>query len=385
MPLGRGAGDRIRANVNQQRRVQDGAGAREVHLALDIGAMPTLDRGGIIIASHCLGRVDAHGKALPMDDRTFDCLTASLATKLNRRLLGSFLGTLTAALAWAPTAVTKPKNCPQSRRCGNRCCKAVETCTNRNKSKCVHHCNDGQKNRGETDEDCGGTCRKKKKCRLGFECKRDDDCQGDLFCIEREESCPGARVGVRRCFTCRDDNDCTTLKPRCLCGTCHECTEDGDCPRPGQGATLKNCVAPRPAGTCPGDRPCKCRECREDGDCEGNPDGSLCDPANGLCGECREGQDETDCPDPGKPVCVGGTCEQCGDDVDCPADQECTSGQCVPKNHCENSTFDPQFGETDFNCGGPVCPPCRRPLKCLENRDCISGRCDTRRRPPRCL
>jgi hypothetical protein len=275
-----------------------------------------------------------------MDGAHFDRLTRALASR--RGLLGGMAGAL---LAWVPTAVARPNQCPEDRQCGNRCCKKQQTCKNAQnpaKRKCVHHCKDGTKNRGETDEDCGGTCRTKKKCRLAHLCKRDDDCQGDLFCIERETVCPGAREGVRRCFTCRTDGDCRPLKPHCLCGSCHQCREDEHCPRTGQPASLDKCVAPR-SGGCPAGLPCKCRECRIDDDCA---EGEVCDE-DGLCELCAQGQ--------GGQVQAAACPTSCVTDDDCQAGELCEDGTCVRETTCTAGQDFCLVGPGDGCDGNPLC------------------------------
>lgn len=222
-----------------------------------------------------------------MDDRTFDRLTASLAPHLaRRRLLGGLLGAAAAVLpAWAPPALA----CPRPRRCGeDGCCRANQVCLD---GECApRHCADGRANGGETDVDCGGTCRRFKRCGLAQVCERQDDCGlFALVCTGVPSFCPGARPGVKRCFRCRTDLACLRDRPRCLCGFCRECLRDEDCPVRGGPAGNRFCVAPL-GGDCPADHPCVCRECRTDADC---PPDKFCDEQN-TCVQsntCATGQD----------------------------------------------------------------------------------------------
>lgn len=45
-----------------------------------------------------------------------------------------------------------------------------------------HHCDDGLKNAGETDVDCGGTCASRRGCDAGQSCLDNDDCLSGLTC-----------------------------------------------------------------------------------------------------------------------------------------------------------------------------------------------------------
>jgi hypothetical protein len=86
----------------------------------------------------------------------------------------------------------------------------------------------------------------------------------------------------------------------------------------------------------------------------------------------------------------------CSRDQECSPAQTCVlssgKGSCAPRSDagslaadaavldggladfCHNSAFDPDAGETDYNCGGP-CAPCTDSSECLIDRDCHSGSC----------
>jgi hypothetical protein len=227
-----------------------------------------------------------------MNDGCFDRLSASLSTTLyRRRLLASLLGATTSALlslhgtAFAKKkGKKKKKKCPADRaRCGGKCCKANETCQ---KSTCVDHCEDGEKNFGETGIDCGGTCRQEGSsfgtCAIGQGCNTDDDCFSDI-CVSKGSG--------KECVFCRIDSDCDRTSSsgiRCLNNTCFECAISNDCPRPGQPATFNKCVESLTAN-CPPGQTCACGECRTGDDC---PSGQLCDE-DGVCfgDTCEASQD----------------------------------------------------------------------------------------------
>src|SRR5215204_965191 len=119
------------------------------------------------------------------------------------------------------------------------------------KGKCVNRCNDGKTNFGETDQDCGGSCRAVRKCALVALCKDDADC-GSNVCVCRSD----LRTDGDLCVLGLNDADCTRvgdpLNVRCFNHLCYDCSRDADCPRPGQATERRFCVEPL-AGGCPPD------------------------------------------------------------------------------------------------------------------------------------
>jgi hypothetical protein len=286
-----------------------------------------------------------------MDADHFDALARSLTVAGTRRgaltaLAGSVgLFGLTAAAkkkGGKKKGGKKKKDCPKSQPipCGDKCCNIFEGCR---KGKCVGHCNDGEKNFGETDTDCGGSCRNVRKCRQGQSCVEGADCFNNV--------CNGSV-----CTECRIDSDCdglgNPLRFRCSSEFCFECIANFDCPRPGQSAAQtvcinKRCVECASGADCPAARPfcmtetneecvdnavrpCACRACRDEVDC--NP-GQVCNDEDGSCVECVSDPDCASRPD--LPFCVGNVCRQCAQDTDCAtAGDVCVQGTCRTPATC---------------------------------------------------
>jgi hypothetical protein len=322
-----------------------------------------------------------------MDGHRFDHLTATLARGLQRRrLLATLFGTaVSAVLVWSENAVGKKKKdgCPKKRRCGeNGCCRKDQVCI---RDQCAPgHCGDGKRNQGETDADCGGSCRRFRQCGLAERCDQDEDCRQSfpsLLCVVRESFCPGARPGVKRCFNCRTDAACLRETPRCLCGECQECLRDEDCPVRGGPEENRFCVAPL-AGNCPGEHPCKCRECRSNADCAAEEfcdDDNRCVPCAQRRGSSRSGRAEQ-CSTCGadQDFCVDGLvgcngndqclcrqtvnnepfCAQPGDFLsDCTSDQSCIDGLQSPGTRCVKQ----REPNCDTGSGGDVTSTCVLP------------------------
>jgi hypothetical protein len=207
------------------------------------------------------------------------------------------------------------------------------------------NCSDGERNRQETDADCGGAeC--VNRCSVGQECKDDSDCEG-AHCVVSLDSLnhPGS-VGV--CCGSKCDGPCRS----CQLGS-------GACVLSGAGN-------PDPKSECP-------------------EDNNLC-TAGGRCASCVDGvpnfsQGETD------RDCGGGICGLCSTDGsgcvaasyceceeglrDCKSGL-CEAGQCVPPR-CTNNLLD--GAETDVDCGGPCGSTCAEGESCQDKVDCASGSC----------
>jgi hypothetical protein len=274
-----------------------------------------------------------------MDGSRFDRWTRALsASGSRRRLLQSGAGAILFGLLGRPEIVTskpkkkpnKPKRkqpCPKGqRRCGRSCCTTVETCK---QGRCVHHCNDGIKNQGETSTDCGGTCRNRKKCGRVQICRIDADCQSNV-CK------PVFADGDGVCADCRIDSQCTNLAtPRCINNFCFECAADFDCANaPGR----PFCIA---TDACPPGVPCECSECR--------PGQNDCSPPLQFC------------------IAELGVCSS----VECVNDTHCDSG-C-----CNGGRCSPSLSDDSSNCG-----TCRNqcPGQFPQCVICCSGTCQS---PPR--
>ena len=270
-----------------------------------------------------------------MDAARFDTLTRTLTAPLSRRVtLGGLAAGALVALGLALDETTllakkkkKKKTCSAGNpiRCGRFCCRPDETCR---AGRCRDHCEDGITNFGETDKDCGGTCRNVRKCGLVKSCAEDADCFNNV--------CNGTL-----CTECRIDSDCdglgNPLRFRCFDDFCFECAFNFDCPRPGQGAKQTVCINKR------------CVECASDANCPASRpfcvtslNEECVDNAVRPC-ECRECRDEVDCAS--GQVCDDGRCVECANDLDCPQGEICDNG------HCE-----PECGPDASRCGGGCCP-----------------------------
>ena len=155
-----------------------------------------------------------------------------------------------------------------------------------------------------------------------------------------------------RCVECADRTPCA-YPDKAIChhatGTCHECTEDYHCVRPGD---EPRCVEFEGELTC---------GCEDDEDCAGfaaenrlhcsratvscvectKPE--HCSGSTGVCsrlGNCVECDGPDDCPSDA-PLCTRlGTCVECFDDIDCPDGLHCIDGlytceECAWDWHCE--------------------------------------------------
>ena len=296
-----------------------------------------------------------------MDGSRFDLLAATFAAgPSRRRLLGALLGAAYTSLLTRPerAAGKKKKKCPKlrPRRCGDKCCKAFETCK---RGKCVDHCDDKKENLGETDIDCGGgDCA---PCPTGKKCKRPDDCKSGI-CRTSSTS------ATLRCRECTRDEDCTAdfTKPFCVNDRCVECRTSTDCQNTGRPHCLTG-ASPTLDGACV--------VCLNDSHC---PAGELCNPLTNRCDPCARTrgvgiescaicQQDSDCP--GEQVCDGqGRCVDCFEDAHCDSDPNRTV--CV-ENVCKECGQD-----GDCPNGGDICIQgfCRTPATCPAGSDlCTQG------------
>lgn len=274
-----------------------------------------------------------------MDGNRFDLLTRTLANAISRRTtLGGLAGGVYATLELVPAGTTLSKkkggkkgNNKKKRkgkknkqkcndgnpiRCGENCCRTDQTCRD---GRCLHHCEDGVVNFGETDIDCGRVCdgvlapSNFGRCRVRQRCESDIDCRSGI--------CRDVPALGRVCVECLIDAQCGNLSPtpRCIQNFCFECAADFDCPQ-----ERPRCIA---ASDCPNGAACACAVCRLDADC---PEGQLCD-SQGRCEgfACESNQD---CPT-GRACEDGactGTCVPPGGDItdegECCADVACVIG-----------------------------------------------------------
>ena len=159
-------------------------------------------------------------------------------------------------------------------------------------------CDDGERNGGETDVDCGGSC---PPCADGAGCAEDSDCRSG-FCDAG--SCTASQDDL-----CPDDPD-KTAPGQCGCGTADV---DGD----GDGSPDCNDGCPAdPDKTAPGQ--CGCGTADDDSDGDGSADcddGCPADPDKTAPGQCGCGTADDDGDGDGSPDCNDG----------CPADPDKTA------------------------------------------------------------
>ncbi|MFH1408908.1 MAG: hypothetical protein ABIH34_03300 [Nanoarchaeota archaeon] len=156
----------------------------------------------------------------------------------------------------------------------------------------VHFCDNNQtdKDEGETDRDCGGSC---DGCSLGDDCEEDEDCKSD-FCSEdglcEEPSCSDGEANGDEsdvdcggsCPECEDDSICR-VDEDCLSGWCHEDDYVCDEPTCSDGYLNPDESDTDCGGSCPG--------CEEGRHCLVHAD---CASDNCAAGYCVQGDEDTD-------------------------------------------------------------------------------------------
>nr|PZN15303.1 MAG: hypothetical protein DIU78_25730 [Pseudomonadota bacterium] len=249
--------------------------------------------------------------------------------------------------------------------------------------KCVAgSCEDGVLNGDETDIDCGGSC---PKCVAGFACRTGGDCQSEI-CLTNTCQLPTCSDGLAngnetdvdcggacalKCGSnqaCRSDADCASKV--CEAGRCQSPScEDGVA---NGGETGRDCGGVSDCGPCPAGE-----ACATNADCE---PGLFCHPKNSVCategcGDGLKNGSETD-------VDCGGSCStKCDTGQGCAVAADCVSNNCTgPQGSrtCAAPTCDDGIrnqGETDVDCGGPNCQDCADGRNCSAGSDCTSGVC----------
>ena len=181
-----------------------------------------------------------------------------------------------------------------------------------NTPKIVSLCNDSIKNYGETDIDCGGSC---KPCDEGKKCIRNADCS-TKYCIEGICKKPSCSDGLKN--QDETDVDCG--------GSCGPCADGKKC------SVNSDCA----------NKLCQNNVCKKEVKCE-------------IALTCTDGlknQDETD-------IDCGGQCKACKDGKACKTDGDCASIYCL-NNTCKTASCTDGIKNQDekgVDCGGP-CKPC---------------------------
>ena len=124
----------------------------------------------------------------------------------------------------------------------------------------------------------------------------------DLCTISPYTRCavPHAGASYRQCRApCKGDKDCEALPglPRCVSGSCTQCTVSKDCP-----AARPHCDT----------KLHRCGQCLTDSHC--SQDAPYCDPVQGRCSQCKSHGDCSSSLAGG--TCIGGSCG-CTSDKDC--------------------------------------------------------------------
>ncbi len=205
-------------------------------------------------------------------------------------------------------------------------------------------CNDGVKNQGESDIDCGGTstCQK---------CVNGDDCIINQDCISTY---------------CNASNKICIQNP-CLNGKLDTWNKETDVDCGG------NCLLYN-------------KTCNNGQICNLNPDcgSSYCNSSNKICvvSPCSNGIMDKWNGETG--IDCGGQClttqnKKCPLGQGCTNNNECTSGYCNPLKVCSIPSCTDTFkngDESGVDCGGSCVNKCVNNVSCIKNSDCVSMYCD---------
>jgi hypothetical protein len=221
--------------------------------------------------------------------------------------------------------------CTSDAECPDRVCELAA---------CVPaRCDDGRKNRSETDVDCGGDC--PSRCDIQQTCATDDDCVADLFCAEQTLRCTAS--------TCNDgQQNGREILVDCGGGGCPGCTTGTFC------TNALDCASGLCASAgCRAETQTCCQTACRNGVVDADESDVDCGGLDLACTRCVEGQG----------------CRGAGD---C-ATASCSDGRCVACNDGVRGG-----NETDVDCGGS-CPTCEVGRGCELDSDCATGACEAGR------
>ncbi len=285
-----------------------------------------------------------------------------------------------------PTKCANQANCNTAADCvSNSCNLSVSP------HVCVSSlCQNGAKDNGETDIDCGGpNCA---KCDDAKSCLGDSDCLSDV-CDPTSKACLTASCTDGHKNDGETDIDCGGTNACDRCDTNKDCAAAGDCKDGVCSGTPLKCVV----STCTDqvkngtetDVDCggsTCGACADGKVCGANGDclSGVCDPALktcsvATCSDQTQNGTETDVDCGGS--CVTSASKKCANNQMCTAGTDCTSGVCntAVTPHvcvaagCTNLIKDGT--ETDVDCGGSDCPPCADGKVCVAGTDCVDKVC----------
>lgn len=202
-------------------------------------------------------------------------------------------------------------------------------------------------------------------------CINDEACPLDQFCAPESLCAIGCRVDPN---TCGDESDCDAATHRCRCQgdvACpmgQYCGGDGQCldgcrPNPDDCGPGQRCDDASRTCVCAGDAACAPNEyCGVDSACL---PGCRAEPNNCMVGVCS-----------GDSHLCG-----CGADADCPGDEHCAAdGTC--RSGCRQDPDNCGNGICDANARECVPPPCARDVDCAANQACttlaVGGRLELR-------
>ncbi len=223
---------------------------------------------------------------------------------------------------------------------------------------------------GSTPNCCGTTCQATCGCTSDIECSVPTP--ATPCCVGTTCAAAACTVDPNNCVTCptgscgtpvtgpatctADPNTCTTC-PNGPCGTPVTTTPCGPCNPPTCTPDPDNCVT-CPTGSC-GTPVTGTATCTADPNtcttCSNGPCGTPVTTT--PCGPCTS---NSDCADPAKPNCCGGSCQAvtcvstpCTSNGDCadPAKPNCCGGSC-------------QAATCPVNCGTPTCDDCETQQNC---------------------
>lgn len=237
-------------------------------------------------------------------------------------------------------------------------------------------CQDGKKNKTETDVDCGGACT---PCADNLSCSNNSDCMSG-FCekgkcskkqCNSQKDCKGGNGVIMHgcgddgvCMTCSDGKKNGDESAKDCGGSCDPCDDGASC----------NAADDCKSGKCSDKNICDPMGCKSTADCP-SVEGASC--VDGACISCKDNKkngSETD-------VDCGGSCSPCASGKACSENSDCNSGVCASGRcedkpalpaTCSNSKEDGD--ETDEDCGGS-CNPCGQEKKCKQDSDCKSWEC----------
>ncbi|CAF3872679.1 unnamed protein product, partial [Adineta steineri] len=281
--------------------------------------------------------------------------------------------------------------------CGTTCilsetCSVNGDCVNGNchktRKQCLDpSCDDGNKNQGESDVDCGGPC--STQCPLGQACSTNSDCaNGNCHTTLKICAVPSCSDGNKN--QQETDVDCGGNCPT-LCPVNSACLKNTDCVNGNCHTTLKQCL---PESCDDGNK----NQQETDVDCGGSPCPTRCAVTKTCVAntDCINNNCHTTLHTCQNPSCNDGNLNQFETDVDCggtSCGSTCGIGkQCLVNSDCANGNCDHTLktcqppscndgnknqNEGDIDCGTPCTTKCSLGSTCLVNADCANGNCDT--------